>query len=76
MEGLMGSKFKLIYSVLSGFFRLVRKPAKKDVIEQYKIRCENCGHVDLHDNFEPSNDSCFSFFCPACDDWTYECAAD
>ena len=72
----MGAKIRIISSAFSGFFKLVRKPAGNVKIDQYKIKCENCGHIDLYDNFEPSNDSCFSFFCPDCDDWTYECAAD
>jgi hypothetical protein len=72
----MASKINDIMSFLGGFLALVRKPAKNEKADEYKIKCENCGHIDLYDNFEPSDDSCYSFFCPSCDDWTYECAVE
>ena len=72
----MDSKISVISSLFGGLLAFVKSPAKKGDIVEYKIKCENCGHVDLYENFEPSNDSCSCFFCPSCDDWTYECAVN
>ena len=44
----MGAKIRIISSAFSGFFKLVRKPAKKVEIDQYKIKCENCYTIILN----------------------------
>lgn len=72
----MVSKIKSVISFLGGFLGFINRSSEIGNTDKYKIQCENCGHIDLYDNFEPSNDSCYSFFCPSCDDWTYECAVE
>ena len=36
------------------------------------MRCDSCGHIDDYDNFDPNPAANNTFFCPSCDDWTFE----